>query len=156
MARNNLASLMLATGQEAEAAPLLAEILATSRVLLTTRHPNTITAIYNYADALRRLGRMEEAEALFEEALALAAQHLPPGHWLAGLYRARYGELLLATARPDAAEAALLEGEEILRSALGPEHERTRRAARALAETYAALGEPEEAARWRERAGSAP
>jgi tetratricopeptide (TPR) repeat protein/predicted Ser/Thr protein kinase len=156
MARNNLASLMLATGQEAEAAPLLAEILATSRVRLTTRHPNTITAIYNYADALRRLGRMEEAEALFEEALEFAELHLPAGHWLAGLYRARYGELLLATARVEAAEEALLEGEEILRAALGPQHERTCRAARALAETYAALGEPEEAARWRERAGSAP
>jgi tetratricopeptide (TPR) repeat protein/predicted Ser/Thr protein kinase len=156
MARNNLANLLLKTGRSEEAVPILRELMEVSRTQLTTRHPNTITAIYNYADTLRELGRLAEAEELFREALELARTHLPVDHWSQGSFRARYGELLLAAGRLDEAEDELLEGEELLRGALGERHERTQRAARALAELYTALDDPAEAEHWRRRGAPGP
>jgi tetratricopeptide (TPR) repeat protein len=134
MARNNLANLMRMTGRTEEAEPLLRELMEASLALLGEAHPNTITAIYNEADALRELERPDESEALFQEALELAAEHLPAGHWQQGLFHSRYGELLLSQGRRVEALAELEEGEALLRSALGEDHERTRRAARALAQ----------------------
>ncbi len=133
-ALNNLANLYRKRGALAEATPLLREILEVSRRVLSNAHPNTITAAYNYADLLRELGQTAAAEALFREAIQLGTEHLPTGHWLLGLYRSRYGELLVTLGRPDEAERELTSGHEILARTLGQDHERTRRAAGALAE----------------------
>jgi hypothetical protein len=55
----------------------------------------------------------------------------------------KYGLCLIALERFADAETALLEGQEILETALGPEHERTVEAISALIELYDAWHEAE-------------
>jgi Flp pilus assembly protein TadD len=61
--RNNLASVLLAEGREAEALPWLDEVLSA--------HPRFVPARINRGVALARLGRLEEAMKDYREALRL-------------------------------------------------------------------------------------
>jgi hypothetical protein len=55
----------------------------------------------------------------------------------------------MAQEKFEAAEAAALEGHEIVTATLPPEHERVQIAVQQLVDLYGAWGRPEEAARWR-------
>ncbi len=150
-ALNNLANVTKRAGHVDEGERLMRLNMERHRAAIGDRHPNTITGIYNYADLLRELGRYPESERLFSECVNLGIQHLPTGHWLIGLYRSGFGELLREMRRFDEAEPHLLEGYQILRQQLGAEHERTQRAARRIVTLYEDWDRPDAAAEWRAR-----
>jgi len=140
--RNNLAILLLKSGRAAEAEPLLLAVLEAWERLGVPTHPNAITAAYNYAEVERQLGRFEAAQATFLEVLERGERGLPENHWLRSLHRSRYGELLLDLGRLDEAEPILVESHAKLSRLLGEDHERTRRAAEALARLRRLRDEP--------------
>ncbi len=61
----------------------------------------------------------------------------------------KHGRALAALERFDDAESALLEAHGILQTALGDEHEQTKRVVGYLADLYDAWGKPDKAADWR-------
>ncbi|HMQ15371.1 MAG TPA: serine/threonine-protein kinase [Phycisphaerae bacterium] len=150
-ALNNLANVTRRIGRVDEGERLMRLNMERHRAAVGDRHPNTITGIYNYADLLRELGRHAESERLFSECVDLGLRHLPTGHWLIGLYRSGFGEMLRETRRFDEAEPHLLEGYRILRHQLGAEHERTLRAARRIVTLYEDWERPDSASEWRAR-----
>jgi tetratricopeptide (TPR) repeat protein len=69
---------------------------------LGPEHPHV--AIAALAQALRDDGRYEEAEPLFQRALALREKIFGPDHQLTAMVRREYAKLLRATGRDDEAE----------------------------------------------------
>ena len=64
---NNAASILLAEGKEATARPLLEHVLA--------KHPRYVPSRINLGVTLARLGRLNEAEAQYREALRLEPEN---------------------------------------------------------------------------------
>jgi tetratricopeptide (TPR) repeat protein len=95
------------------------------------------------------------AEATLREALATWQTMLPAGHWKIGEVKAALGECMLARddSTPEPAETLLLEGYHDVSRALGPENRRTEAIARQLVRLYDDWKRPDEATRYRQRAG---
>lgn len=143
---NNLASTLEYRGRYDEAAELYrraAEIYGRS---LGPRHRFTAIAISNLAQALRGTGDLQEAHDRYLEALSILEEVHPSNHQELAHNRSRFGGVLVALGRYDEAESLLMVAYEALLAGLGPEHPRTRDAARRLAELYETQGEPDRAA----------
>jgi serine/threonine-protein kinase len=69
--RNNLATLLSATGREQEALELHRDLLAIRRETLPPDHPTTANTLSNLGETLIDLGEYEEAEQVLEEAAAM-------------------------------------------------------------------------------------
>jgi Tetratricopeptide repeat len=102
---------------------------------------------------LNQTGHANEAEPLFNRAIAIGEKILGTGHPLTQPYRSNYARLLLDTGRAAAAldlvQAALATHE----ATSGPNHLWTKDSARITADALGALGRAEEAAALRERYG---
>ncbi len=90
-----------------------------------------------------------EAEQLAGEAVVAARGTLGAEHWLHGNFLGKQGRALAALERVDDAQSPLLVAHGIVQTALGDEHEQTKRVVGYLADLYDAWGEPEKAAEWR-------
>ena len=77
---NNLAELYWATGDFANAEPLLQRALAIREKALGPEHPNTSTILNNLAELYTAMGEYAKAEALYERALAINEKALGPKH----------------------------------------------------------------------------
>jgi eukaryotic-like serine/threonine-protein kinase len=148
-ALNNLGFVRKLQGRYDEAEEALRAVLATSRRTLGPEHPQSIVTLGNLGDVLVREGRAVEAEPLLRRAVADGERFLPAGHWLTGVFRTHLGNALAALGRDAEAEEALLASHAILCEGLGADHERTRRAAAALADLYARQGRADREAQWR-------
>ncbi len=66
----NLGALLARTGQNAEAAPILEEVLRTKRELYGDLHPTTLSTVSSLAAVVRRIGNTERSLELAQEAYA--------------------------------------------------------------------------------------
>ena len=103
----------------------------------------------NLADLYRRMGRHEEAGALFATTIEGARSSLPKGHWYTGVFLTKHGLCLIDLERFGDAQATLTEAHNTLSAALGADHERTKVVTMALIDLYTAWDKPERAAEWR-------
>jgi tetratricopeptide (TPR) repeat protein len=102
-------------------------------------------------DVYTSQGRLPEAGALLEDALARARKSNQPNNRTTGRVLNHYGRYLLRMRKYAEAEKVLLEAHQILSASdagLAPV------AARRLAELYKTWGNPEKAAEWRAEAAS--
>lgn len=97
---------------------------------------------------LVKRGRAAEAEAILLEAMQGFEQHMPPGDWRRGSLRCVYGDCLRLQGRFEEAEQALLQGHEMVRIALGMNHQQTQKSVKNLAALYRDWNRTEDAARW--------
>ncbi|MBW8486971.1 tetratricopeptide repeat protein [Actinomadura parmotrematis] len=147
--RKTLAAVLIALGDHAGAARLLAPVVATYRSTLG-KHPSTVQAEKLYAVALAHRGEAEEALLLMREGLLLYEGLYGADHPYVAEILAEYGPVLAAVGRNEEAAEALRGTLTIVERCYGPGHPKLVRPALALA---ALPGVPaDEAARLRERA----
>ncbi len=82
---NNLALLHLATGRQAEAEPLLRQVLDIRERCFGAEHPNIAQSLNNLALLLCETGREGQAEPLYRRALTIIEKRLPNHPLLAGM-----------------------------------------------------------------------
>ena len=87
---------------------------------------------------LNKLDRPREAEASVRQATEIRTRLLPPGHRLIASSRAALGEALRLQKRYSEAERILVDSYEILKSAWGEQHPRTKEARESLKMLYEA------------------
>lgn len=156
-ARTERGLIDLATADPASAAAVFEEVVAAHRARLGERHAETLTAMNLLARALCEAGDGLAAADVFLQVEAVAPTTLPPGHWLLGVFACDYGRCLLLSRDYTRAEKRLLKAHTELSAALGPDHRLASRAAAYLVDLYQAIGEPAEAAVWRDlAAGNVP
>ncbi|MCC5822750.1 MAG: serine/threonine-protein kinase [Phycisphaerales bacterium] len=123
----NLAYLLEDRGRPDEAAEIYREIIAIRARNATGPDPESWGPRNNLAMLLAAAGRHEEADAIYAELLAACDAALPPGHYLAALFRNNHADTLIALERPDAARAALDASHPVIEAVFGADHERTQR-----------------------------
>jgi tetratricopeptide (TPR) repeat protein len=123
-------------GQLEEALPYFREALEARCRVLGDDHPHTLGSINNMGALLSKMGKLNEAEALAEQAVSGARRSLPEGHWQMGAFLSKQGQHLAALRRYADSETALLEAHEILEASLGAKDPRTVAAIQALANLY--------------------
>jgi serine/threonine protein kinase len=148
---SNLASTYRALGRMEEAEALQRETFEIQRGVLGPEHPQTLMSMSNLGDLYTEMGTPERGEPLLASTVELAKRTLPDAHWLVGMSLRKHGVCLRALERYREAESLLVEAYDALLSGLGPNHERTRRAADNLTELYEIWGKSEKAAEWRAR-----
>ncbi len=146
---NNMGALLRAQGKLAGAEPYYREALEGQRRVLGDDHRYTLISKSNLALLLVELGNAVEAEELAGEVVVAAREALSAEHWSQGNFLGKHGRALAALERLDDAESALLEAHGILQTALGGEHEQTKRVVGYLADLYDAWDKPDKAAEWR-------
>jgi tetratricopeptide (TPR) repeat protein len=133
----NLGSLLRRMGDLEAAEPLLREALEGFRQSLGDEHAETILSTLDLAALRRDQGRAQESTELTAWALAQAKKGLSPSHRGMGEALVSHGLNLALAGRFPEAEAALLEGREILATA---DPARAQEAAEHLAELYRRRG----------------
>lgn len=141
-------------GRLDEAATLLEEAVAAARENLGADAPDTVAAVHALGTVRLLQGRAADAEPLLREAFEHTRQRIGADAWKTGVYQAAYGEALAAAARPAEAAEQLRAAYSVFVAALGPQHPHALRTAGLLADTCAALKDPE-AAVWQARAAPA-
>jgi eukaryotic-like serine/threonine-protein kinase len=145
--RNNLAQSLRRQKKFDEAAPIYREVLDIQRRTLGPQSRSTLTTLNNLGVNLMQAQKPGEALPLLTETLAgLTATGAP--EWMIGASKTYVGECLLDLGRLDEAEKVLLEAHALLAEKMKPEHERTRRAAGALARLYEKRGDAARAQEW--------
>ncbi|MEM6674110.1 MAG: serine/threonine-protein kinase [Planctomycetota bacterium] len=128
------------------------------RAFLGPAHPETLRLQSNVCMLLLAVDRVEEADEVSEEALALAMDALTSPHVVIGALLIDRARVLAQRGEHEDAEVHALDGIEALEATLPPGHPRTSLAISTLIELYEewAITEPDaghgaSAARWRER-----
>ena len=124
-------------------------MLKSDRRKFGEEHSFTIASMVSLASALRDMGKPDQAEPLYIQAIETAKRVLPPDDRSIPQYQSAYGACLTMLEQYDEAEEHLLAGYEGLKQALGEEHKQTRKAHQRLVELYEAWTKPEQAAEWR-------
>ncbi len=88
---------------------------------------------------------------MFAEVAAAMRQTLGPHHWHLGACLSKHGTCLLKLGRFEAAEAALLEAQEIIDTHFKADHPQSIANVRALVEVYEGWEKPANAGHWRGR-----
>ena len=146
---NNVQAMYYAQKRYSEAEVIAREVLDIRRRVLGPDHPNTITAKHNVASIYDALGRYVEAEKLYGEALEERTRVQGRGHSLTSRTLLLLGSSDVRTHRYKEAEKALLEAHDDLTSSLGAANPETIRSVEHLVKLYAAMGQTDEAQRWR-------
>ena len=139
--RNNLATLLLDTGEVAEARELYTQAYQSLTKTLGDNHPNTALIRGNVAKAFLAEGDYAAARRHAEAALEVLSSALPPEHWRLAVVKGNYGAALAGLSEFALGEAHLLEAWERLRQARGPGSETTQRVVAALVDLYRRAGD---------------
>jgi len=113
------------------------------------RHYAIGVAIGNLAGVYMDTGELEEAERLFREAVRRYGETLPPDHQYQGVMRVKLGRALLRQKRYEEATRETLAGYSIIRNQTEPAEQWIEAACTDLVEAYEALGDSEQAVRYR-------
>ncbi|MGB0133396.1 tetratricopeptide repeat protein [Dokdonella sp.] len=132
---SNLGLLHSLTGRLDQAAILYERALAIETRLIGESHPDTIALMHNIAGLYRKQGRIKQALSMHRRAIANAVENIGAEAWQTALFRAGYALTLQAAKRFDEANKELVSAIHILEKTLGPQHPRTLRAARMLADS---------------------
>jgi eukaryotic-like serine/threonine-protein kinase len=116
---NNLAQVLMETGELARAESLEREVLEFRRRQLPADHPNVGLAASNLALALNRRGKPREAEPLYRESLAIARKVYGDESSNTALVLSNLGSLLVDLGSFAEAETMLLQAQ-VLREKLMP------------------------------------
>lgn len=100
---NNYAVLIASMGRVEDAIPLFEQLIEYRSDDPTYETTTLGSNQQNLAAMLRRVGRLEEAQARAEQARQLYAESLPAQHWLHGMPLLILSEIELTRARPEAA-----------------------------------------------------
>ncbi len=116
-------------------------------------HPDILSVLRNESIALRALKRNDESMVVFKEVLELSQRMFGSDHPQIARSKADYGVALGVLERYSEAEENLLSAFEIYTEDVGPEHRKTKNAAKLLSDLYKKMGEPEKAAQYQETGG---
>jgi len=133
---SNLGTMLQKKGEIERAEPLHREALAIRRKLLGNHHPDVALSLGNLGGLLRDKGDLDEAENLLREAIESYIGSYGREDWRLGNVRSHLGDCLIKLGRYADAEAELLEAYRVLKSTLGPQHERAIRTVRLLVTLY--------------------
>lgn len=133
------------------AEPLLERMWETVRSVYPESHPQTLDVMLGRAVLFGRTGRDVEAVELLQDAVRIYRETKPAPFAPMGITLGHLGDHLKKLRRYDEAEAAFLEGYEILSAARGSDIGWAQGIVRMLADLYDDTGRPEEAARWRQK-----
>ncbi|MCA8960586.1 MAG: serine/threonine protein kinase [Planctomycetes bacterium] len=122
-----LGSALTGLGRDEEAEKWLRLTLGFQREQLGADHVQTIISANNYAQLLRRIGRLEEAAGRLKDVADRFARVAPTDARTRSIFRFNYGRVLFELDRFDAAIDELRRAEALSRESWGPEHEKTRR-----------------------------
>ncbi len=137
---NNLAWLLLQTGELSEAARMAEAGLATRRRILPPEHPAIGSSLTVLGAILLQRGDLAAAEELLREATVIRRQAWPGGSQPLGDTLGFLGESIERQGRIEEAEPLLLEAYRMLNGSSGDESRSTRGAAERLARLYARAG----------------
>jgi serine/threonine-protein kinase len=133
-------------GEHAEAIAMTARATAANRRLVGERHRWTANSTLVHGVALLEAGRLREAQAALQRALALRRELLPAGHGDFFRVHLELGRLALAQGRPVAAETELREALQVFDGLPSASRLRSDEAALHLARALALQGRADEAA----------
>ena len=133
---SNLASVYTQLGLLDEAEALSRKELEIVSRVLGEEHPDTIVSLANMGSQLRRRDRCAEALPYLERAIKGSRKSLPPDHEGTGFTLGWYGSCLARLGRFAEAEAAILEGREIVIRKLSEKNEVAIQMTRDLIKTY--------------------
>ncbi len=119
-ARHNLGWMLVHQGKPSEAVPVLERTVADARAS-NPDHPEIPATLTEWAIALRQLDRLDEAEALYDEALAAQRARFGPDHATVGVTLSNRARVSLERGDLDAAESAYRQALSIFRARFGPE-----------------------------------
>ena len=148
-ALNELAIVATKRGNLPEAEASLNRVIDIYRTVYGDRHEFIAVAQSNLASAYMAAKQFPRAEQLLREAVARYSQTLAPDHLNVGIGRIKLGRCLLRQQRYREAEEQTLSGYNILVKQASPSVSFLKAARTDLAETYLALNQPEQAARFR-------
>jgi tetratricopeptide (TPR) repeat protein len=126
------AEALSAAGRIDDAARAAREALDNSIAAHTRRHPTVTWPMLTLAQLVEKQGKIDEAESLLSQAWGIAADSLPPDHYIPMFIRFRYGEFLARRGRRAEAAEELRASYEGCRVLLGPDHPNTKRVRDAL------------------------
>lgn len=133
------------------AEPLLERMWQAVRATYGESHPQTLDVMLGRAVLFGRTGRDVEAVEALQEAVRIYRETKPAPFAPMGITLGHLGAHLRTLQRYDEAEAAFIEGYEILSAARGSDIGWAQGIIRMLAGLYDRTGRPEEAALWRQK-----
>jgi serine/threonine-protein kinase len=146
---NELGNIAIARGQYGQAEARFRRIVAIYRKAYSGKHYLIGIGLANLASVYMNRKDFARAEPLFREALAMYATTLPPGHINNGITQIKLGRTLLRQKKFTEAEQAARTGYDIVSRQASPAVTWLQSARQDLAEVYDALGQKEEAQRYR-------
>jgi len=150
---NNHASLLRSQERLDEAESTYREAVRVGRRVLAPTDRNRNVLANNYASTLAQRGKAEEALTVLEEERATHRAHFPPDHWRVGSIEGAVAIQLRNMRRLTESVSSFTRQVAIYRQTLGESHDWTLRAWLDLAETLAAAGQQDDAARERAQIG---
>lgn len=143
---------LMRTGRYSAALPYLRRDLEAAEARYGAKDPSIAVEVNNLAEANRRMGRLDEAEALYKRAIALDEKAGPEN--AAGLATSLNNLALVYRAQRRLDDAAKLHERSLamLEKTLGPNHPDVARSLNNLATLYRLQGQPERARPLQERA----
>jgi eukaryotic-like serine/threonine-protein kinase len=141
---NNLAHVLAQQALHAQAAPLNRRALRIAREQWGDEHPTTALLMHNLALTERGLGRLQDAELNFLEAIGMLQRIFPDGHPMTSRPLAALGEMLTQQGRAARAEP-LLRSALTLRREAGDQPQGVAEVESLLGGALTALGRVEEA-----------
>ena len=144
---NNLASILQAKGELAEAESLFRQVVQRCGELFGQNHPYTLGTMKNLAKVLSEQGKLAEAEPIFAEVFRRTPQIEHDPKWKA-IYMCGWGVCLARMQRYAAAEPPLREAYEQLQSTAQHDTTEMREVTAALADVCEHTNRPDEAAKW--------
>ena len=133
LALNNVGFLRFQQRRFDEAQVIYAEAFPTALSALGPDHPDTLRLQANLGRTFTALGRANEALPLTRDSLERSRRVFPESSWILGTRVKYHADALAATGATAEATRLYDEAIEMFRSALGPEHDRTKEAIAARA-----------------------
>ncbi len=147
----NRASLLRDMDRTDEAVAYFSRSMHVQDAVLAPDHPNRAYPLEALGNLYRSMDRLTESERMLRESLRIRRAALDPGHRYIGDTESGLAATLAARNKFGEAESMQLGAYNGFLSTLGADNNRTRRAARRLADLYDAMGRPDEAATYREK-----
>jgi len=147
----SLAWLYMRQGDPASAERVLRELQDDRTRYLGAEHPDTVLGMHSLAESLRRQGRYDEAIDLLRSAEETALRIWSEDSWLPAPIQSLLGDALIGAGRFEEAEQSLLASYERYSRVLGPDSGRLDVVIASLIDLYSAIGQDDQAERWRQR-----